>query len=79
MFKFLRSRHRKLYIKLGSKYNVWPEKVYKLAHGKHSNNSKDSKILHELLSEGVIHRHRTSYDTFDVKKDEDGKTVLPKY
>lgn len=57
MFKFLRSRHRKLYCELARKYHVWPEKVYKLAHGKHSRNSKDTSILHDLLAHGVIHRH----------------------
>lgn len=67
MFKFLRSRHRKLYIKLGMKYSVWPERVYKLAHGKHSRRSKDTKILHELLAEGIIHRHSGNHSKDDDK------------
>ena len=67
MFKFLKSRHRKLYWRLGLKYNVWPEHVYKLAHGKRSRKQKDTKILHELLSQGIIHRH-TSNSTPDDSK-----------
>lgn len=67
MFKFLRSRHRKLYMKLAMKYSVWPERVYKLAHGKHSRKSKDTKILHELLSEGIIHRHQSGSSPDDSR------------
>jgi len=63
MFKFLKARHRGVYIKLALKYTVWPERVYKLAHGKHAKKSKDRKISHELLSLGIIHRRaESSYD-----------------
>ena len=74
MFKFLRSRHRSQYMSIARKYCVWPEKVYKLAHGKHSHNSKDTKILHELLSEGIIHRHSSAYGS----NDHDEKIVIAK-
>lgn len=68
MFKFLRSRHKNLYIRLGFKYNVWPERVYKLAHGKkHAKRSKDTKIMHELLSEGIVHRRSDQYSSSDDK------------
>lgn len=67
MFKFLKSRHRKLYWQLALKYHVWPDRVYSLAHGKHSRKSKDTKILHELLAQGVIHRHTSSSSPDDSK------------
>lgn len=73
MFKFLSSRHSKLYWKLALKYNVWPEHVYKLAHGKRSRRSKDVKILHELLSEGIIHRHTSGQSGIDDSKVEFAK------
>jgi len=60
MFKFLTARHRSTYASLGWKYFVWPEKVYKLAHGKHAKNKKERKIVHELLAIGIIHRHSES-------------------
>ena len=47
MFQFLRARHRSTYIQLGWKHFVWPEKVYKLAHGKHSHSKKEREIVHE--------------------------------
>ena len=74
MFKFLRARHRKLYISLALKYKVWPEHVYKLAHGKHTKKSKDRRIQHELLNQGIIHRHASeSYDGSSDSDREDAK------
>lgn len=76
MIKFLFSRHRSTYIKMGVKYKVWPEYVYRLAHGKkHGRHSTDSKILHELLAIGIIHRHSNHYSNEDDKVDfhNDGK------
>lgn len=44
---------------IGLKFKVWPERVYALAHGKRSASSaKDRDIQHELLEQGIIHRHR---------------------
>ncbi len=60
MFKFFRARHRDVYLKLAWKHFVWPEKVYKLAHGKHAHSRKDRNIVHELLALGIIHRHSSS-------------------
>jgi len=60
MFKFLSARHRSTYTNLAWKYKVWPEKVYKLAHGKHARTKKERDIVHELLAQGVIHRHSES-------------------
>lgn len=57
MIKFLSARHKSTYIKLGFKYKVWPERVYRLAHGKHPRNHKDREINHELLALGIVHRH----------------------
>ena len=64
MFKFLKARHKQTYISIAWKFKVWPERVYKLAHGKHAHSSKDHKITHELLSQGIIHRHAES-SSFD--------------
>ena len=55
MFKFLSARHRSAYTNLALKYKVWPEKVYKLAHGKHAHSKKEHQIVHELLALGIIH------------------------
>ncbi len=66
MFKFLTARHRKTYTSLAWKYFVWPERVYNLAHGKHAKTKKDKNIVHELLAQGVIHRHSdSSYSSED--------------
>lgn len=63
MFKFMKARHKGVYIKLGFKFGVWPERVYRLAHGHHAHNHKDRKISHELLALGIIHRHKeASFD-----------------
>lgn len=63
MFKFFKARHKKSYISLGWKYKVWPERVYRLAHGKHAHSHKDHQITHELLALGIIHRHtETNFD-----------------
>jgi len=67
MFKFFSARHRKAYTSLAWKYKVWPEKVYKLAHGKHAHSKKEHKIVHELLALGIIHRHSTESLTSDDK------------
>ncbi len=67
MFQFLRARHRSTYIQLGWKHFVWPEKVYKLAHGKHSHSKKEREIVHELLALGIIHRHSSSSLSSDDK------------
>ena len=60
MFKLLSARHRSAYTNLALKYKVWPEKVYKLAHGKHAHSKKEHQIVHELLALGIIHRHSDS-------------------
>lgn len=67
MFKFLKARHRKTYTSLAWKYFVWPEKVYKLAHGKHARSHKERDIVHELLALGVIHRHSSGSISSDDK------------
>lgn len=56
MFKFLFARHRKAYIKLAWKYKVWPNRVYRIAHGSKTRNDKEKKIIHELLALDIIHR-----------------------
>ncbi len=65
MFKFLTARHRSIYTSIAFKYFVWPEKVYNLAHGKHAKSRKDKKIIHELLAQGVIHRHSDNFTSED--------------
>ena len=67
MFKFVRARHRQAYMKLAWKHLVWPEKVYKLAHGKHAHSKKERSIIHELLALGIIHRHSSSSISSDDK------------
>jgi len=60
MFKFMKARHKSTYIKLGLKYKVWPERVYRLAHGHHPRNHKDREINHQLLALGIVHRNTES-------------------
>jgi len=62
MFKFLTSRHRKIYFNIGLKYNMWPDKVRKLAHGKSAKTNKERKVMHALLDQGVVHRRSQSSD-----------------
>lgn len=59
MFKFLFSRHRSTYIRLGWKHLVWPGRVYKLAHKGSGHTDLDKAILHDLLDLGLIHRRST--------------------
>lgn len=60
MFKFLSAKHSKAYIDLALKYKVWPEKVYRIAHGHRAKGNKETRIAHELLSLGIIHRRSES-------------------
>ncbi len=55
-FKFLKARHRVTYIKLGWKYWMHPNRVWKLAHGSSPKTDKEKKVVHELLALEIIHR-----------------------
>lgn len=68
MFKFLRARHRSVYVRLGWKYSLWPDTVRKLAHGKRPRTSNQKHCLHALLNEGIVHRRHDS-DSFSTSED----------
>ena len=63
MFAFLTASHRSDYISLGLKFRVWPERVYRLAHGGHSTGDLDRAIRRELCALGIIRKRRNQgYD-----------------
>lgn len=69
MFEYLFARHRDIYIKIAYHYFTSPKHVWSLAHGKPAKTDKDSKILHELLDYGIIHRYHHSKNPDDYKMD----------
>lgn len=56
MFKFLKSKHKGLYVKLAFKYGMTPDHVRKLAHGKEYVNDKEKKVHDALKDVGLVHR-----------------------
>ena len=58
MFKFLKSKHRGLYIKLALRYGMTPDHVRRLAHGKEYENEKEKKVHNALKERGLVYRHR---------------------
>ena len=43
-----------IYEKIASNYNVLPQHVYEIAHGKKPQTREDQSIFEELLSMGII-------------------------
>lgn len=71
MFEYLFARHRSEYIRIAFRHWTTPKHVWSLAHGKMAKSRKDTKILHELLDLGIVHRHHHSkraedYDMSDI-------------
>lgn len=69
MLEYLFARHRDIYLKIAFHYWTTPHHVWSLAHGRLAKTSKDTKILHELLDYGIIHRHHHSHNAYDYKMD----------
>lgn len=67
MIKFLFAKHRSAYINIAMKYYVWPEHVYKLAHGASKKGGKDDDICKALLDKRIIHRHHHSHNADDYE------------
>lgn len=50
------AQHRKLYEDLAQKFNVTPNLVYLIAHGKKAHNIIEQKIIRELFYANVFER-----------------------
>lgn len=82
VFDFLKAKHRKDYMAIGLQYGVWPNRVWKLAHGSHAKNDKEKQIVHELLDLGLVQRNEHKHhrevklpeEFTPVSSDEGGKT-----
>lgn len=61
MFKFLKSKHRSLYLKIGLKNGMTPDHVRKLAHGKEYISNKE-KMVHDILKDRGLIRRNKHYD-----------------
>lgn len=51
---YKKSKRAKLYEELAKKYNVRPQHVYAIAHGKHKENDTDDSIFNDLLKRGIV-------------------------
>ena len=51
---YKKSKRAKLYEELAKKYNVRPQHVYEIAHGKHKESNTDDKIFNDLLQRGIV-------------------------
>lgn len=51
---YKKSKHVELYENLAKEYEVTPQHVYEIAHGKSKHGSVDDKIFLDLVRRGII-------------------------